>query len=35
MHIELTDDEALVLFDFLARFTDTDRLEFAQDGKGF
>jgi hypothetical protein len=28
MKIELTGDEALVLFDFLARFRDTDRLEF-------
>lgn len=29
MHIELTNDEALVLFEFLARFQETDRLEFA------
>jgi hypothetical protein len=29
MNIELSDDEALVLFDFLARFTETSRLEFA------
>jgi hypothetical protein len=29
MHIELTNDEALVLFEFLARFQQTDRLEFA------
>ena len=28
MHIELTNDEALVLFEFLARFQETDRLEF-------
>lgn len=29
MQIELTTDEALVLFEFLARFQETDRLEFA------
>lgn len=28
-HIELTNDEALVLSEFLARFQQTDRLEFA------
>lgn len=28
MEIELSGDEALVLFDFLARFRETDRLEF-------
>jgi len=27
--LELTSDEALVLFEFFARFQDTDRLEFA------